>query len=66
MSETRHAQLVSWLQDQGHTEAEITKILAKLDQYDEKTIRESVFDSIDSGQFDLTALIKEALEEGSE
>lgn len=63
MSASRHAQLVTWLEDQGHGKAEIEKILAKLDEYDNNTIHESVFDSIDSGHLDLAALIKEALQD---
>lgn len=61
--ETRHAQLVAWLQDQGHDDAQIEKILAKVAEYDERTVHESVFDSIDSGAFDLGTIIKEALED---
>ncbi|QDT69015.1 hypothetical protein MalM25_19410 [Planctomycetes bacterium MalM25] len=61
--ETRHAQLVAWLQDQGHGEAQIEKILAKVSEYDKRTVHESVFDSIDSGAFDLGTIIQEALEE---
>ncbi len=63
MSETSHAQLIAWLQDQGHSKEEIDKILAKVAEYDERTAHESVFDSIESGAFDLAAIIKEALED---
>lgn len=61
--ETRHAQLVAWLQDQGHGEEQIEKILAKVAEYDKRTVHESVFDSIESGAFDLGTIIQEALEE---
>lgn len=61
--ETRHAQLIAWLQDQGHDEARIQKILAKVVEYDERTVHESVFDSIESGAFDLSTIIEEALDE---
>lgn len=59
--ETRHAQLIAWLENQGHTEEEIEKILAKVDQYDAKTVQESIFDSIESGAFNIQAIIDEAL-----
>ena len=59
--ETRNAQLVAWLQDQGHGEQEIEKILAKVAEYDRQTVHESVFDSIESGAFDLSTIIAEAL-----
>ena len=59
--QTRHAQLISWLENQGHSPAEVEKILAKVDEYDVKTVQESIFDSIESGAFNLQAIIDEAL-----
>lgn len=64
--ETRHAQLIAWLQDQGHSEEQIQRILAKVAEYDERTIHESVFDSIESGAFDLSKIIEEALADDGE
>lgn len=57
----RHEELVAWLTERGHTPDEIGKILDKVAEYDARTINESIFDSIDSGDFNLTALIQEAL-----
>lgn len=59
----QHARLISWLEDQGHSDEEITKILAKVDQYDARTMHESVFEAIARGEIDLGAIIQEALEE---
>lgn len=61
MSEHQHAQLIAWLEDRGHTSDEIDRILTKVKEYDERTVHESVFDSIESGAFDLGRLIDEAL-----
>ncbi len=61
--ETRHAQLIAWLENQGHTEQEIETILAELAQYDAQTVHESIFDSIDSGDFDIHRVIENALKE---
>lgn len=61
--ETRHAQLVAWLENQGHSQDEIEKILAKVAEYDAKTVHESIFDSIDEGAFDIQKIIDEALGE---
>ncbi|MEN0110535.1 MAG: hypothetical protein AAF805_07400 [Planctomycetota bacterium] len=61
MPDQRHAQLVAWLQDRGHSAEEIDRILAKVAEYDDRTARESVFDSIETGGFDLQGLIDEAL-----
>jgi len=62
VADKEHAQLIAWLQDQGHTAEEIDRILAKLQEYDRRTVHESVFDSIESGDFDLGAVIREALD----
>ncbi len=65
MSDTnRHAQVVTWLEDQGHTPDEIEKILAKLRAYDQQTAHESVFDSMSAGHFDLQKIIDQALGRG--
>ncbi|WP_425396752.1 hypothetical protein [Aeoliella sp.] len=61
--DTRHAQLVAWLENQGHSIDEIDKILAKVAEYDAKTVHESIFDSIEEGAFDIQKIIDEALEE---
>ena len=63
MSETQHAQLIAWLQDQGHSTEEIQKIIAKVNEFDERTMHESVFDSIGAGSLDLAKIIEEALAE---
>ena len=56
-------QLVDYLKQRGHSQADIDKILKRLADHDEQTFRQSVFDSIEGGSFDLEAIIKEALEE---
>jgi hypothetical protein len=61
--EQRHAQLIAWLEDQGHDTTAVDKILAKVAQYDAQTVHESVFDSIETGKFDLATIIEEALDE---
>lgn len=60
-SDPRKPELVAWLTERGHSTDEIAKILAKVAEYDARTINESIFDSIDAGDFDLSSLIKEAL-----
>ena len=61
----RHQELIEWLQSQGHNEQEINRILKKVAEYDNRTISESIFDSIDSGDFDIGSLIDEALADES-
>jgi len=62
-SDPRNAELVGWLTERGHSPEEIAKILAKVEQYDAETVSGSIFDSIDSGDFDISAIIDEALGE---
>jgi hypothetical protein len=57
----QQARLISWLEEQGHSEPEIQKILAKVDEYDARTVHESLFDAIDRGEIDLESIVKEAL-----
>ena len=57
----RHAELVAWLTEEGHTPLQIERILAKVAEYDSQTLHESIFDSIDAGEFNLAAIIDEAL-----
>ena len=64
--DSRQQELVQWLQEQGHHQPEIDKILAKVAEYDALTLHESVFDSIDKGQFNISSIIKEALGEPEE
>ena len=60
----KQAELIGWLEQQGHTPEQIEKIMAKVAEYDKKTMHESVFDSISDGSFDISKLIEEALGEG--
>lgn len=55
------ARLINWLEDQGHSPSEIDSIMAKVAEYDAQTLHESLFDAIDRGEFDLEAIIDEAL-----
>jgi hypothetical protein len=64
MSESPNEQLITWLQEQGHSPAEVDKIMAKVAEYDAQTLHESIFDSISSGTIDIEKIVREALEEG--
>lgn len=55
--------MIHYLTEQGHSWDEIERVLGKLEDWDERSIRESVFDSIEHGTFNLSAIIKEALDE---
>lgn len=62
----RHDELVDWLKSQGHSDQQIERILTKVAEYDKQTTHESIFDSIDSGDFDIASLIDEALSDESQ
>ena len=54
-------EIQQWLSERGYPPAAIEKILERLDRFDDKVNRESVFDAISTGELDMDALIKEAL-----
>jgi hypothetical protein len=60
-ADPRQAELVSWLTERGHSPEEIAKILDKVAEYDAQTVNQSVFDSIERGDFDIGRLIEQAL-----
>lgn len=60
-TDPRQAELVAWLHERGHSPEEVAKILAKVAEYDAQTVSESIFDSIDKGEFNIAGLIDEAL-----
>ena len=62
MADIQNAQLIAWLEEQGHSVAEIEKIMVKVAEYDAQTVRESIFDSISSGTIDIEKFVREALE----
>jgi hypothetical protein len=62
MSQER-PEIEQWLLDHGYPPAAVKKILERLDQYDSRVNRESVFDAMDAGEFDMDALIKDALKD---
>jgi hypothetical protein len=51
-----------WLAEKLYTPTEVDKILRKLDQHDARMNRKSLFDDLANGRFDLSSIIKEALE----
>ncbi len=53
--------LRNYLGEQGHSAEQVEHILQRLREFDRKMVNESVFDSIESGQFNLQHLIDEAL-----
>ncbi|MEM6472965.1 MAG: hypothetical protein AAF802_25620 [Planctomycetota bacterium] len=60
-----NAHLIKHLEEQGLHDSEITRVLRKLEQLDRQTIRESVFDSIERGTFNLQAIVDEVKQDNS-
>jgi hypothetical protein len=54
-------EITEWLSQRGYSAKQIAKILVKLDEFDSKINRQSVFDAIETGELDMDALIKDAL-----
>jgi len=57
-------EIEEWLAERGYPPAAIQKILERLDHFDSRINRESVFDAMETGELDMDALIKDALGEG--
>ena len=56
-------EIEQWLAERGYPQAAIERILQRLDAFDSKINRESVFDAMDTGELDMDALIKDALDD---
>lgn len=54
-------EIEQWLADRGYPPEAIKKILERLDGFDAKINRDSVFDAMETGEIDMDSLIKEAL-----
>ena len=55
-------QLTEYLRAKGHTGEDIEKILVLVERYENQVQRDSLMESIDSGSFDLEAIIAEAMD----
>ena len=55
-------QLTEYLRAKGHADEDIKKILALVERYENQVQRDSIMESIDSGSFDLEAIIAEAMD----
>ena len=56
-------EISAWLAERGYPPAAIEKILERLDRFDSKINRESVFDAMETGELDMDSLIKDALKD---
>lgn len=61
MSEQDDQLLIEFLEQRGHSEDEIQRIVKRLAEHDAASMRQSVFDSIAGGTFDLDKIIEQAL-----
>jgi hypothetical protein len=56
-------EISQWLFEKGYTPDEIRKILDELDRFDELASRQSLFDDLATGAFDIGPIIAAALKE---
>lgn len=56
-------ELEQWLRKSGNSPRHIERILKKLDRFDDQITRESLFDDLATGAFDIRSIIEEALKE---
>jgi hypothetical protein len=59
----RRPEISHWLFEKGYAPGEIEKILDELDRFDQQVHRESLFDDMASGDFDIEPIIEAALKE---
>jgi hypothetical protein len=55
------AEIIAWLKEDGYSEDEVRKIIEFVRKHDELTKTDSIMDSMAAGNFNLTAIIQEAL-----
>ena len=55
-------EIAEWLRDRGHSAEHIVKILKQLDEFDAEITRESFFDAMETGELDIDAIVKDALD----
>lgn len=60
MTNDHDALLIHYLTEQGLDWPEIERVLARVREFDKRTVRESVFDSIEQGSFRLDEIIAQA------
>lgn len=63
MSQQDDQIIIDFLKQRGHSDEEVQKVLKRLEQYDDATMRQSVFDSIAGGGFDIDQIIDDALKD---
>jgi len=62
----QYPEVTAYLRELGHTDLEVNEILERVRQYETETKVDSVINSIESGSFDITAAIHDALAEMDE
>lgn len=60
MSSEDNAMLINFLTQKGRSWEEIEQIISELKELEEMTVRESIFESISTGQFGLDSIVEEA------
>jgi hypothetical protein len=60
-SEESNASIADWLKERGYSQEQTQKILAKLAQYDDETMRDAIFDSIGGSGKTLDEMISDLL-----
>ena len=56
-------ELDKYLTQQGYSAVEVKRIVSKLEEYDNSTLHDSIFDSFENGTFTLGHVIKESIDE---
>lgn len=65
MASNDRPEIAEWLRNRGHSSEHIVKILKQLDEFDAEITRESFFDAMETGELDIDAIVKDAIEKQS-
>jgi hypothetical protein len=60
-----HPEIRQWLAQRGYSPKMIDRIMLQIDKFDERINRESLFEDLASGAFDIDSVIKAALADES-
>jgi len=61
-ADDQRQEIIDWLKKRNHSPSEVEQIMHRFDTYDASAVRASIFDSVDAGQFDIEAIIRQVTE----
>lgn len=63
MTHHEHPEIRAWLAERNYSEVEIATILERLEKFDARISRESLFDAMTTGEVDLESIVRDVLKD---